>query len=47
VATQVLVGMDLTPLILDDRLGVLEFTLDRIRRFENEVAAGLAPFFKS
>ena len=47
VATQVLVGMDLTPLILDDRLGVLEFTLDRIRRFEDEVTAALSPYFKT
>ena len=46
-ATQVLVGMDLTPLILDDRLGVLEFTLDRIRRFEDEVTAALSPYFKT
>ena len=46
-ATQVLIGMDLTPLILDDRLGVLEFTMERIRRFGDEVAAGLAPFFKT
>lgn len=45
-ATQVLVGMDLTPLILDDRLGVIEFTLDRIRRFENEVLSSLSPYFK-
>ena len=46
-ATQVLVGMDLTPLLLDDRLGVLEFTLDRIRRFENEVFTSLSPYFKT
>lgn len=46
-ATQVLIGMDLTPLILDDRLGVLEFTMERIRRFGDEVAAGLSPFFKT
>jgi LmbE family N-acetylglucosaminyl deacetylase len=44
-ASQVLVGMDLTPLILDDRLGVLEFTKERIRRFEREVSAGLSTFF--
>lgn len=46
-ATQVLVGMDLTPLILDDRLGVLEFTLECIRRFEGAVAASLSPYFKT
>jgi LmbE family N-acetylglucosaminyl deacetylase len=47
VSTQVLVGMDLTPLILDDRLGVLEFTSERIRRFESEVFTTLAPYFKT
>jgi LmbE family N-acetylglucosaminyl deacetylase len=46
-STQVLVGMDLTPLILDDRLGVVEFTRERIRRFENEVVAGLSAYFKT
>ena len=46
-ATQVLIGMDLTPLILDDRLGVLEFTMERIRRFENEVLTTLSPYFKT
>ena len=45
-ATQVLVGMDLTPLIVDDSLGVLKFTSERIRRFEDEVLSALTPYFK-
>jgi len=46
-ATQVLVGIDLTPLIVDDRLGVVEFTRERIHRFEKEVVAGLSAYFKT
>lgn len=45
-ATQVLVGMDLTPLIVDDSLTVLKFTSERIRRFEDEVLSALTPYFK-
>jgi hypothetical protein len=29
--------MDLTPLVLDDSLEVLDYTLTFLRRFENEV----------
>lgn len=46
-ATQVLLGMDLTPLLLDDSLGVLEFTRGFIRRFEDEVVAALSPYFSN
>lgn len=46
-ASQVLVGIDLTPLIVDDRLGVVEFTRERIHRFEKEVVAGLSAYFKT
>ena len=44
-STQVLVGMDLTPLILDDTLSVLEFTRQAIRRFEESVCPALNPYF--
>ena len=46
-ATQVLVGMDLTPLILDDQLGVRAFVEERIRRFMDEVTTGLSAYFIS
>jgi hypothetical protein len=41
-ATRVLVGMDLTPLVNDESLDVIEFTRSHIRRFENEVVSNLA-----
>ena len=44
-STQVLVGMDLTPLILDDSLSVVEFTRQAIRRFEESVCTALNPYF--
>lgn len=44
-STQVLVGIDLTALIQDDSLSVVEFTREAIRRFEETVCAGLAPYF--
>ena len=44
-STQVLVGMDLTPLILDDTLSVVEFTCQAIRRFEESVCTALNPYF--
>lgn len=44
-ATQILVGMDLTPLLVDDQLGVRAFVEERIRRFMDEVTTGLAPYF--
>lgn len=46
-ATQVFVGMDLTPPIIDEALSVIPFTTEKIRRFEKEVVNGLAPYFKS
>jgi LmbE family N-acetylglucosaminyl deacetylase len=44
-STQVLVGMDLTPLIQDDSLSILEFTRQAIRRFEESVCSALSPYF--
>jgi hypothetical protein len=44
-STQVLVGMDLTPLIQNDSLSVLEFTRQAIRRFEESVCSALSPYF--
>jgi len=44
-STQVLVGIDLTPLIQDDSLSVLEFTRQAIRRFEESVCSALSPYF--
>lgn len=44
-STQVLVGIDLTPLILDDSLSVVEFTRQAIRRFEESVCTALTPYF--
>lgn len=46
-ATQVLVGMDLTPLVLDENLGVIGFIEERIHRFLKEVSTGLAPYFET
>lgn len=46
-ASQVIVGMDLSPLLLDDSLDPVEFTCGIIRRFESEVRAGLGRFFSS
>jgi hypothetical protein len=37
--------MDLTPLILDDSLSVVEFTRQAIRRFEESVCTALNPYF--
>jgi len=44
-STQVLVGIDLTPLIQDDSLSVVEFIRQAIRRFEESVCAGLKSYF--
>jgi LmbE family N-acetylglucosaminyl deacetylase len=44
-ATQVLVGIDLMPLLLDDQLDPVEFTCGFIRRFEQQVRGGLSQFF--
>jgi LmbE family N-acetylglucosaminyl deacetylase len=44
-ANQVLIGVDLTPLIQNDALSVREFTKNLIRRFEEEVDTALARFF--
>lgn len=46
-ATQVLVGMDLTPLLLDESLDVVKFTRGFIRRFEDEVVCALEPYFST
>jgi LmbE family N-acetylglucosaminyl deacetylase len=46
-AEQVILGMDLTPLLLDDTLDPVEFTCGFIRRFEEDVRTSLAPLFKS
>ena len=46
-ATQVIHGMDLTPLILDDSLDPVEFACGFIRRFEEEVRSALHPIFKT
>jgi len=44
-ASQVLTGIDLTPLIVEESIDVIDFTRGFIRRFENEVVNGLAPYF--
>jgi len=44
-ASQVIVGMDLSPLLLDDSLDPVEFTCRCIRRFEQEVRSALDRFF--
>jgi len=45
-ATQVIHGMDLTPLILDDSLDPVEFACGFVRRFEEEVRAALNSHFQ-
>lgn len=45
VSTQILVGMDLSPLLRDDSLDPVEFTRGFIRRFENEVTTALSRYF--
>ena len=45
-ATQVIHGMDLTLLILDDSLDPVEFACGFIRRFEEEVRSALNPHFQ-
>lgn len=45
-ASQVLVGIDLTPLVMDDSMDVIDFTRGFIRRFEDEVVHGLTPYFR-
>jgi hypothetical protein len=40
------VGIDLTPLIMDDSIDVIDFTRGFIRRFEEEVVHGLTPYFR-
>ncbi len=45
-ATQVIHGMELTPLILDDALDPVEFTCGFIHRFEREVRAALSLYFQ-
>jgi LmbE family N-acetylglucosaminyl deacetylase len=44
-AAQVIVGMDLSPLLRDDSLDPVEFTCGFIRRFEHEVSDGLGRYF--
>jgi LmbE family N-acetylglucosaminyl deacetylase len=44
-STQVLVGIDLTPLILNDSLSVVEFMRQAIRRFEESACTALNPYF--
>jgi LmbE family N-acetylglucosaminyl deacetylase len=44
-ASQVILGMDLTPLALDDSLDPVEFISALIRRFESEVRDALEPLF--
>ena len=44
-STQVLVGIDLTTLILDDSLSVVEFMRQVIRRFEESACTALNPYF--
>ena len=46
-STQILVGMDLSPLLRDDSLDPVEFTRGFIRRFENEVTTALTRYFKA
>ncbi len=46
-STQILVGMDLSPLLRDDSLDPVEFTRGFIRRFENEVTAALSRYFRA
>lgn len=44
-STQILVGMDLSPLLRDDSLDPVEFTRSFIRRFENEVTTAISRHF--
>jgi hypothetical protein len=44
-STQILVGIDLSPLLRDDSLEPVEFTRGYIRRFENEVTTALSRYF--
>lgn len=44
-STQILVGMDLSPLLRDDSLDPVELTRGIIHRFENEVATALSRYF--
>jgi LmbE family N-acetylglucosaminyl deacetylase len=44
-STQILVGIDLSPLLCDDSLDPVEFTRGFIRRFENEVTTALSRYF--
>ncbi len=44
-SSQVILGMDLTPLAQNDTLDPVEFTTSMIRRFENEARDALAPLF--
>lgn len=44
-STQILVGMDLSPLLRDDSLDPVEYTRGFIRRFENEVTSSLSRYF--
>jgi LmbE family N-acetylglucosaminyl deacetylase len=44
--TQTTIAMDLTPLVLDDELDVVQFTLDAIKRFEDDVRNRLTKTLK-
>lgn len=46
-STQILVGMDLSPLLRDDSLDPVELTRGFIHRFENEVATALSRYFRA
>ena len=46
-STQILVGMDLSPLLRDDSLDPVELTRGFIRRFENEVCTALSRYFRA
>jgi hypothetical protein len=44
-AAQVILGMDLTPLIRNETLNVVDYTCGFIRRFEQDVRSELMNFF--
>ncbi len=44
-ASRVILGMDLTPIALDDSIDPVEFTCAMIRRFEDGVRGALGPLF--
>jgi LmbE family N-acetylglucosaminyl deacetylase len=44
-SSRVILGVDLTPLALDDSIDPVEFTCSIVRRFEDDVRNALAPIF--